>query len=195
MDPASQLTELIARFRGGDLAAAEELVGAVYQDLHARARQMMADEPRESLLQPTALVSEVWLRIAGQSGIVAGDRRHFLRLATRAMRNILVDEARRRRALRRGGGVRPASLPDQEPTAPGWNGVRDELIDLDAALERLGQQDAELTTVVELQYFAGMTLAEIGDVLGMTIGQVHRASTLARAWLQRELRGDRDGGP
>ena len=181
---AHPITRLL-RLAQSDEAAADELQPLIYAELHDLARALMHAERGDHTLQATALVHEAWLRLAqSEDPPDPEDRRYFLGAAARAMRRILVEHARKVQADKR-GGQRPQSLePGDDVDAPG------EAVDtlaLHEALERLGERDPELVQIVELRYFAGLTLAETGDALGQTVRQVHRAWGLARGWLQREL--------
>lgn len=178
------MTRLL-RLAQSDEAAAGELQPLIYAELYDLARGLMRAERGNHTLQATALVHEAWLRLAQSADPPsADDRRYFLGAAAKAMRRILVDHARSVGAKKR-GGQRPQSLePGDDLEAPG------EAVDtlaLSEALERLGERDSDLLRIVELRYFAGLTLAETGDVLGLSVRQVHRAWGLARGWLQREL--------
>jgi len=175
--------QLLDRINGGDAAAAEELLPIVYEELHAIAHRLMAGERRAHTLQTTALVHEAWLRLNGADARYE-NRRHFLRVAARAMRRVLVDHARRKRAAKRGGEDAPLPL-DAALALYEENPV--DLLALDEALEGLGRRDETLARIVELRFFAGLTLEEAGGVLGLTVRQVHRGWTFARGWLRREL--------
>jgi len=187
MEGESRTVRLLRRLHAGDAAASEELMPLVYGELHRIAERLMADERGDHTLQPTALIHDAWIRLVGNAPPEFEDRCHFLRVAARAMRRVLVDHARAKRADKRGGGKRPASLDDVlEAVAPDRTL---DLLALDEALEALGGNDPELLRVVELRYFAGLTLEETGAVLGMTVQQTHRAWTFAKGWLRRELGG------
>ncbi|MGE0142121.1 MAG: ECF-type sigma factor [Planctomycetota bacterium] len=185
MDRSPDVTELLARSQTGDREAANAAFAALYAELHAKAAVLMRNEPRSCMLQPTALVGEAWLRVGRDVDVTFVDRNHFLRLAARAMRNALIDHARRRRALRRSA---PAEVP-MEPTVAIAETTTslDDLIDLHESLERLESFDPQLAEIVTLRYFAGLTLAEIGDLCGQSAQSVHRAQALARAWLARDM--------
>ncbi|MEZ5964397.1 MAG: ECF-type sigma factor [Planctomycetota bacterium] len=176
-----EITKLLHRLRDGDAAAGEQLLPLLYADLHARAERMMRNEHRAVTLQPTALLHEAWLRLSQNPGAWT-DRGHFVRLAARVMRNVLVDHARRRRAA---GDVETNTLP----VAIGPDAADHvDVLDLQAALQRLAECDPELEHIVELRFFGGLTLQETADSLGRPTSSVHRAWELARAFLLRELR-------
>ncbi|MFK7742493.1 MAG: ECF-type sigma factor [Planctomycetota bacterium] len=186
-----QITQLLGRVRAGDDAAEQELLPLIYADLHARAAALMRSERSDATLQPTALVHEAWLRLQKSPGESDwSSRRHFLGLAARVMRNVLVDRARRRRATeeldleRDGIAVRAGSAA----AVGGGEGLdMVDVLDLHAAMERLRERDPELERIVELRFFAGMTLQEVADTFGKSLTSVHRGWELARSFLQREL--------
>lgn len=182
-ESAEQITRLLSQLSAGDTRAAERLMPLLYADLHARAAAMMRREHSGVTLQPTALLNEAWLRLQRSPGGSYADRSHFLRLAGRVMRNVLVDHARRRNRAdihRDGEALAVAIGPGAEDRAA--------VLDLQQALQRLATRDPELEQIVELRFFAGLTLQETADTLGMTTSSVHRAWELARAFLLRELR-------
>ncbi len=187
-EPAEpMITQLLARMRDGDAVAAEQLMPVLYAHLHERAASLMRRESREVTMQPTMLVHEAWLRLQQSPGGGWDDRGHFLRLAGRVMRNVLVDNARRRR--RTVGGDDAESLAIAiGPAADD----RADVLDLQAALERLAMRDPELEQIVEMRFFAGLTLQETAAAIGKSTTSVHRAWELARAFLLRELRGAGD---
>ena len=179
------VTRLLQRVRGGDEAASHELYESLYQELHRLARAHMNGGPAQTL-QPTALVNEAWLRLARASesnGFT--DREHFLSFASRAMRSVLVDQARRRTAEKRGGGR------ERMPLEVAVDMVEERGVDLlvlDDALERLGEDEPRQTQIVELRFFGGLTLPEIASTLGVSRATVNRDWALARIWLREELR-------
>lgn len=179
------ITQLLARMREGDAVASEQLMPLLYAHLHERAVALMRRESREVTMQPTMLVHEAWLRLQQNPGSGYEDRGHFLRLAGRVMRNLLVDSARRRKHA--AGGADPEVLaiaigPDADD--------RVDVLDLQAALEALARRDPELEQIVEMRFFAGLTLQETAQALGKSTTGVHRGWELARAFLLRELRRD-----
>lgn len=181
---------LLARLARGDAEAGEALFPLVYRELHDTAHRLMARERAGHTLQTTALLHEAWVRIAGGDAGRIQDRQHFVRLASRAMRNVLVDHARRRNAKKRAAPTREPLIDD---ALTFWDAHHTDLLALDEALERLGAKDAELLRVVELRFFGGLTLDETGAALGISPQKVHRGWTFARTWLKRELeRGDQD---
>lgn len=182
----AEITRLLLRLRHGDGAAGEQLMPLLYADLHARAEQLMRGERRGLTLQPTALLHEAWVRLSQSPGTTWTDRGHFLRLAAKVMRNVLVDHARRRHTE---AGVTADALP----VALGPDAADQvDVLDLQAALQRLAAHDPELDRIVELRFFGGLTLQETAQALGKPTSSVHRAWELARAFLLRELK--RQGG-
>lgn len=185
-DMAHQRTaQLLTRMEAGDPAAAGELLPLVYDEMRNIAKRLMSDERHNHTLQTTALIHEAWMRLGGEARYE--DKRHFLRVAARAMRNVLVDHARAKRAQKRGGGA--PLLPLDEALAA-YDAQQIDILALHEALERLADADAELSQLVELRLFAGLTLRETGEVMGKTTRQVDRAWTFARGWLRREIEGD-----
>lgn len=175
-----EVTRLLAAADAGDASALDRLLPLVYDELRRIAEAQLRGERAGHTLQPTALVHETYLKLAG-SDLPAASRAHFLAIAARAMRQALVDHARRRDRAKRGGGRRPVTL-----TGGSWSEEMDldELLALDAALDEL---DARQRQVVECRFFAGMSEQEIADVLDVTPRTVRRDWVKARAWLYRRL--------
>lgn len=169
----------------GDVAAAEDLLPLVYDQLRklARARLRRTDVS----LDATALVHEAWARLCGDQEVTFRGRNHFFAAAALAMRHVLVDRARRQQRHKRGGGERPAALLT-DPPAEGGSPV--DLIDLDAALQRLEQERPRCAQVVTLRFFAGLGNQEIAAALGVGDATVERDWRFAKAWLHRALEGD-----
>lgn len=181
------VTQLLQAVREGDPQALDRLVPLVYEELRGLAKRELYREQQGHTLHATALVHEAYLKLAG-SGMPASDRAHFLAIAARAMRQVLVDHARRRKAVKRGGDMVCTTLTDsggQVEFRP------DELIALDEALEQL---DPRQRQVVEFRFFAGMEEQEIADVLGVSDRTVRREWVKARAWLYRAMYPDEPGG-
>jgi RNA polymerase sigma factor (TIGR02999 family) len=174
------VTQLLAAFQRGDRDALDRLLPLVYDELRRLARRQLSREHGQRTLNATALVHEAYLKLAG-GGIDAADRAHFLAVAARAMRQVLVDHARRRKAVRRGGEWRITTFTDR----PG-EGTFDpgEMLALDQALEQL---DPRQRQVVECRFFAGMEEREIAAALGLTERTVRRDWVKARAWLYQVL--------
>jgi RNA polymerase sigma factor (TIGR02999 family) len=155
----------------------------VYDELRRIARGYMRGERPDNTLQPTALVNEAYLRLTGQREVRWQNRAHFFAIAAKLMRRILVDRARRHRAAKRGGPAQPSPLIDVA-VAPQQNV---DLLLLDDALNRLSDLDAEQARIVELKYFAGLTIEEIAEVLGSSPASVKREWSVAKAWLHRQM--------
>lgn len=190
-DGTDRTIELIRRLEKGDADAADALFPLVYEQLHAIARRMMARERDNHTLQTTALINEAWLRLVGGADPTVKDRDHFVRLAARAMRHVLVDHARRRSAKKR---QRERAQPLIEDALAYWDARHTDLLALHEALDRLAERDENVARVVELRFFGGLTLKETGALLGMTERQAFLAWSFARGWLKRELeKGTRDG--
>jgi RNA polymerase sigma factor (TIGR02999 family) len=183
-DRTQHATGLLARLRTGDGAAADELLPLVYAELLELARQRFAGR-RGHTLQPTALCHEAWLKLIQGAGDF-NDRTHFLACASRAMRQILTDHARARRAQKRGGG-QAAHLESLDGLLVAYEDRALDLVDLDDLLQRLGEVDPELPPVVELRFFGGLTVGETAAVLGRSVRSVERQWTLARGWLRHRL--------
>ena len=176
----------------GDGVAAERLAELLYGELRALARREMAAERADHTLQPTALVHEAYLRLVGADGASFENRAHFYGAAARAIRRVLVDHARARGRLKRGSGERRLDLSELEIAAP----ERDaDVLALEEALVRLAELDADKARLVELRFFAGMTLEEAAHALGVSPSTVVREWRMARAWLQNALMTDGEGQP
>ena len=179
-----EVTRLLANVRRGDDRAYDQLFALVYQELRRIASRQLRREAPGRTLYTTALVHEAYLKLAHDGEIAAEERGHFMGIAARAMRQILVDHARTRKAHKRGGGQRHTSLTNHEP---GVNVSYEELLALDSALDRLGTVDPRLRKVVEHRYFAGLSGKETAEALGVTERTVERDWAKARAWLYRDL--------
>jgi RNA polymerase sigma factor (TIGR02999 family) len=191
------ITGLLKAWRQGDEQALEQLMPLVYAQLRAQARRYMRNEPSGATLQSTALVHEVYLRLINAQDVDWHDRVHFFALSAQLMRRILVDAARARAAVKRGGGAARADHSsavdlDQLPSADSNAALS--LCALDDALESLTRIDPRRAKVIELRFFGGLSVEETADVLHVSPQTVMRDWRLARAWLSRELRGD-DGAP
>lgn len=163
---------------------AEAMFLRLYAELRSIAGRLLRREAEGHTLQPTALVHEAWLKLAGEHGLQPTDRQHFLALAARAMRQVLVDSARRRRAAKRGGAAVNITLSD---SVSGLAIPLDDLIAVDDALTQLAANDERLARVVELRFFAGLSEEEIAAALEVTTRTVQRDWAKARAWLHSEL--------
>jgi RNA polymerase sigma-70 factor (ECF subfamily) len=186
---AGQVTQLLKAMRTGDERAAEELLPLVYQELHRLARSYMRRERAEHTLQPTALINEAYLRLA-QGDIDWQNREHFIGVAARVMRRVLVDYARQHNANIRGGGLKRVELEEWLAISPERI---DEVVSLDEALSRLAEENPRQARVVELRYFGGLSIEQIAALLGIAERSVKRDWAVARVWLFRELRPSADG--
>ena len=181
-------TQLLQRSRGGEEAALEELMPAVYEELRSLARRKLGQERDAITLQPTALVNEVYLRLVDQELAGVEDRAHFLQLCARVMRNILVDRARARNSTKRDGGGRVNFDVAMEVHALGATHAVDVLV-FDELLGRLGELDERKAKVVELRYFSGLSMDEVALAVGASKRSVESDWTFAKAWLRKELEG------
>ena len=183
--PRAQISQLLQAWTRHDPAARDALVPIVYDELHRLAHHYMRGERAGHTLQTTALVNEAYLRLADVEQLHWTDRAHFFAMAATMMRRILVDHARAHARDKRGGGVVMTSL-DADLAAP----ARDiDVLALDEALERLAQIDPRQARLVELRYFAGLTIDEAAEALRISPGTLKREWVIARAWLFRELQG------
>jgi RNA polymerase sigma factor (TIGR02999 family) len=178
------VTRLLADLRAGKEDAAENLLPLLYDELHALARYYMQDEKRGHTLQTTALVHEAYLRLCGSADQSWENRAHYLRVAARAMRHVLIDHARRKLAEKRGGRRNRESL-DMVDRLLGESRV--DLVGLDHALNSLSELDPRMEQIVELRFFSGLTIEETAKVLGVSPRTVKYDWTLAKAWLKEEL--------
>ena len=183
--PSKEVTELLNKWGEGDTAAREALIQIVYAELRRLARRCLASQPNPHTLQSTALVHEAYLRLVGQQVLRAENRSHFLAIAARLMREILVDHARARGAAKRGANC--ITLTFDEAIALPHRPELD-LVALNDALKVLAQMDARQSQIVDLRFFGGLSIEETSHVLQVSPATVKREWTIARLWLQRELR-------
>lgn len=187
MPDMAGVTRLLEQVAGGDPQAADRLLPLVYDQLRALARRRMRQERPDQTLQATALVHEAYLRLVGDAASQEWDGRwHFYAAAAEAMRRILVEQARRRGRLKRGGGRQRVSLDDLELTL---GGPPDELLALDEAIVRLSEQHPEKAQLVKLRYFAGLTIEETAQAMSISTATAERRWAYARAWLYRHMSG------
>jgi RNA polymerase sigma factor (TIGR02999 family) len=181
----NDVTRILNAIQHGDTKAAEELLPVLYQELRRLAAYKMSSESAGHTLQPTALVHEAWLRLAAAEHQNWTSRAHFFGAAAEAMRRILVEHARRKQSLKRGGGAPHNELDESMIvlTAP-----PDELLAVHEALDRLALQDAPAAELVKLRYFVGMTMEEAASAMGMAKRTAENLWTYARTWLKREMR-------
>jgi RNA polymerase sigma factor (TIGR02999 family) len=180
----SDVTRILQSIESGDPKASEELLPLVYEELRRLATHRMAQEPPGQTLQPTALVHEAWLRLTGNENVKWQGRAHFFGAAAEAMRRILIDIARRKRAARHGGGQQRVDLDEIELAAEVGD---DDLLAVNEALEKFAAADRQKAELVKLRYFAGLTIDEAAEILGISPATAKRHWTYARAWLFREI--------
>src|SRR5580698_2860914 len=185
---AGQITQLLELWNQGDRDAMEKLVPLVYGELHRLARRYIAAERPGHTLQATALVNEAYLKLVDSENMTWEGRAHFFGVCAHVMRRILVDWARSRQAQKRGSDARKLELDDALVAAaqPGTD-----LVAVDDALKALADIDPRKSRIVELRFFGGMSVKETAEVLKISNETVHRDWRLAKSWLRRELRGDR----
>jgi RNA polymerase sigma-70 factor (ECF subfamily) len=184
---AGEVTRILRLFRDNVASAAEQLLPLVYEELRSVAWLLMQNERKEHTLQATGLVHEAWIRLTAGSQPDYLDRTHFLAVAAKAMRRILVDHARAKGAAKRGGGLRRITLNEEKIPAklPVQNDV--DVLALHEALEDLASSSERKARVVELRYFGGLTIDETSEVLGVGTTTVEDDWHFARAWLRRKL--------
>ncbi len=188
--PRGEVTALIAELRAGDQIAAERLVPLLYTELRRLAGRYLGRERANHTLQATALVNEAYLRMVDQPEAKWQDRAHFIGVAARLMRQILVDHARAHHAAKRGGEQPKLPLDEGEAGDQAVAGFNDDLagiIDLEEALDRLEKLDARQARLVELRFYGGLGNEEIAEAMGISVATVKREWSLARAWLKREM--------
>jgi RNA polymerase sigma factor (TIGR02999 family) len=187
----TEVTRILSAIEQGDPQAASQLLPLVYEELRKLASHKLAQEPSGQTLQPTALVHEAYLRLVASPGRESGEphwesRGHFFAAAAEAMRRILVENARRKGSRKRGGDRARADLDLNQLAAPE---LREDLLALDEALHQLAALDAEAARLVQLRYFAGVTLAEAAQILGVSGRTADRLWAYARAWLHQAIEG------
>jgi len=183
--PTPDVTRLLARWTDGDEAALQQLVPIVHEELRRLARRQMAGERPDHTLQPTALVNEAYLRLVNLKRMQWQDRAHFIAMAARLMRRILVDFARSRGYQKRGGGAQQVSFTHALEVA---TGQPTDVVALNDALEALADVDERKSRVVELRFFGGLSVEETAEVLNVSRETVKRDWKFAKLWLLRHLR-------
>lgn len=183
-DSCSPITELLARLRAGDKEAEARLIPLVYDELHRLAHHYMRGEHDSHLLQTSALVNEAYMRLAGQQGFDWKNRAHFFGVAAQIMRRVLVDYARKRNSGKRGGGIEKISLESAFVYSDdqSW-----QIVTLHEALNKLAEFDERQCRIVELRFFAGLSVEETAESLSLSAATVKREFQLAKAWLHGEL--------
>lgn len=181
--PPGELTSFLSALSGGDAKARPELMAFVYAELRKLAQSAFRHQPAGHTLQPTALVHEAFVKLFGSEGAAWKDRVHFFALASRAMRQLLVDHARALATAKRGEGAQRTLSEGLAPAA----GPSIDLLDLDEALRELAALDERQARVVELRYFGGLEAQEAASVIGVSLATVERDWRAARAWLGRRL--------
>jgi RNA polymerase sigma factor (TIGR02999 family) len=189
--PNKDLTAALNAYAAGDRQGSDELMRLVYARLRDMAEEQLRAEGPGHTLQPTALVNEAYLRLAGQRTEWRG-RSHFYAIAAQAMRRVLIDHARARDSEKRGGGRRPIALSSIDPAAPQ---SEVDLLALDEALQRLSGVDPDTARIVEMRFFAGMEIDAIVEVTGISERTIRRHWVYAKAWLARELGLNTDVAP
>jgi RNA polymerase sigma-70 factor (ECF subfamily) len=183
LESDGQVTRLLKAMHAGDAQAAESLLPLVYAELHRLAKGYMRRERPDHTLQATALINEAYLRLVGED-IDWNSRAHFIGLAANVMRQVLVDYARGRKAEQRGGGLQRVEMQEELAISPE---KLDQVVELDAALNKLELENPRQARVVELRYFGGLSVEQIAALLGIAPRSVKRDWALARIWLFREL--------
>lgn len=183
--PAADVTQVLNRLTSGDAQASRQLLPLVYEELRRLARYRMSAESPGHTLQPTALVHEAWMRLVTPGDQSWQNRAHFFAAAAESMRRILVDHARRKQSLKRGGGVPREELDEASIVlaAPA-----EELLAVNDALERLEAEDPQAAQLVKLRYFVGLTMEETATSMNLSTRSAERIWTYARTWLSREIR-------
>ena len=180
----NEVTRILNTIEHGDSRAAEQLLPLVYEELRRLAAQKMANEAAGQTLQPTALVHEAWLRLAGENHSWE-NRRHFFSAAAEAMRRILIERARQRQRLKRGGGLHRTTLNELDLAITADDQT---VLLVNEALEKLAQKDPVSAELIKLRFFAGLTNVEAAEILGMAERSAKRTWAYARAWLYEEIK-------
>jgi RNA polymerase sigma-70 factor, ECF subfamily len=183
----ADVTQLLELWRNGDAASFDAASGLLYSELHRIAQSYLRGAPPNATLQPTALIHEAYLRLAERAHGPFRDRKHFFALAAKIMRQILVDRARERTALKRGGEAIQYVPVDE--ARDGFAADPDEFLLLHQALDRLTEYNPGLASVIELRYFAGLTTEETADLLDISAPTASRRQRMAEAWLSRSIAG------
>ena len=186
-DDMSEATVMLDAIEAGDPKAAEQFLVLVYDELRRLAAAKLADVAPGQTLQPTALVHEAWLRLVGDRNPSFKDRTHFFRASAEAMRHILIDNARRKKTMRHGGGYQRIDFEDFNMASPSAD---DQVLAINEALDKLASEHPVQAEVVKLRYFAGLTNDQVSEVLGVSISTVKNYWTFSRAWLLGQIEGE-----
>jgi RNA polymerase sigma factor (TIGR02999 family) len=186
---AQNITELLVSYGRGDKEALDQLMPIVYDELRRQAARYLRRERPGNTLQTTALIHEAYVRLVDQRNVQWQNRAHFFGIAAQLMRRILVDHARAKKRVKRGGSDVRVSLGDATVAVKGQDL---DVVALDEALQRLAQIDEQQSRVVELRFFSGLTVEETAEVMHISTATVKRDWSMAKAWLHRELSGDTD---
>ena len=182
-----EVTQLLGDWSGGDAGALDKLIPLVQPELHRLAHHYMSRERAGHTLQTTALLDEAYLRLVDNTKLLWQNRTHFVAATAQLMRRIMVDHARERHSLKRGGGALKVPLDEAALVTETRS---EELLALDEALERLAVQDSRKSQIVELRYFGGLTAEETAEFLKVSLRTVEREWNMAKAWLYRALSGE-----
>lgn len=188
MQERGTITLWLHRLKEGDASAFDELIPLLYDELHLIAKQRLRNERQNHTLGATALVNEVYLKFVNQKQLQLADRKEFMAIASTAMRNILVDYARSKKRVKRGGGHAKISLDEVDAFLS--EREAEEVLLLDGALARLANIEERASQVVQYRFFGGLTLDETADVMGISKKSVQRSWTTAKAWLRKEVAGE-----
>ena len=186
-NPKGEVTKLLAEWSGGDQSALNKMIPLVYAELHVIARRAWNRDPRNGTLQPTALINEAYLKLANAENASYQDRCHFFAVASKAMRQILVNHAMSRLSGKRGFGLANVSIDDVEPAV---HQEAAEIVALHEALEALDAVDPRKSMIVEMRYFGGLSIEETAEAMGISVATVNRDWRLARSWLIRKMNGE-----
>ncbi|MHC4947297.1 MAG: ECF-type sigma factor [Planctomycetota bacterium] len=196
MQPSEEVTQVIRDLQARGAVAEPELFEATWKDLRGLAGMLMAGEAAGHTLQPTALVNEAYLKLVGGEPMEWNDRRHFINTVARAMRQILVDRARRKRRIRHGGGRRRVRLADFDPAGTSLFPM-ERAEELEAAIQRLENTDPRCAEIVHLRFFTGLTVEQTAGMMSVSPALVKKEWSFARSWLKQALEGaeraDADG--
>ena len=192
IEERERTSRLLSRVAEGDGSAAAELLSTLYDELRRIAERCMASERSDHTLQPTALVHEAYVRLFEEGAPSLEGRVHFVRLAARAMRNVLIDHARSRAARKRSAGERVDAM---DLSLAYFEESNVHVLDLGEALQRLEEMDEELARLVELRFFAGLTLPEVSELEGISVPTLERRWRVARSWLRSELGDESEPEP